>query len=104
MQTRIRVIALALASSFMLWGQANANKAQLSGTVSDPNGAVVPNAAVKIRNVDTGLVRDLKTNDEGQFIAVQLDPGTYEVVAESSGFAATTLKDVALNVGGAVTI
>jgi outer membrane receptor protein involved in Fe transport len=93
-----------LACALAAWGQADANKAQLSGTILDPNGAVVPNASVKIRNVGTGLQRELRSSEVGQFRAVQLDPGTYELVAESAGFAPTTLTGIELAVGAAVNL
>lgn len=86
------------------WGQADANKAQLSGTVLDPKGAVVPNASVKIRNIGTGLLRELRSNEVGQFRAVQLDPGQYELVAQSAGFAPTTLAGIELTVGASVNL
>lgn len=47
-----------------LVAQTDANKAQVNGTVTDPNGAVVPNAVVKIKNSNTGLLRELKSNSE----------------------------------------
>jgi hypothetical protein len=84
------------------WGQADANKGQIVGTVFDARQAVVPNAAVKIRNLDTGFTRDLTTNEAGQYRAVLLDPGRYEIVAQASGFAATTVSGLVLNVGSAV--
>ncbi|MGQ9918470.1 MAG: carboxypeptidase regulatory-like domain-containing protein, partial [Bryobacteraceae bacterium] len=93
---------LLLLCPILTWGQADANRAQLSGTVLDPKAAAVPNATVKIRNVATGLQRELRTNDLGQFRAVQLDPGSYELVAESAGFAPTTLTGIALAVGASV--
>lgn len=93
---------LLLLCPILTWGQADANRAQLSGTVLDPKAAAVPNATVKIRNVATGLQRELRTNDVGQFRAVQLDPGSYELVAESAGFAPTTLTGIALAVGASV--
>lgn len=86
------------------WGQADANRAQLSGTILDPNGAVVPNASVKIRNVGTGVQREIRSNEVGQFRAVQLDPGRYELVAESAGFAPTTLTGIELAVGASVNL
>jgi hypothetical protein len=90
--------------ALLAWGQADANKAQLSGTVLDPKGSAVPNASVKIKNTKTGLQRELTTNGEGEFRAVQLDTGTYEIVAQASGFAAATLQDIVLNVGAAVSL
>lgn len=97
-------VALGLAVSVAAWAQADANKGQILGTITDPNGAVVPNATVTIRNTGTGLQRELKTDLEGQYRAVLLDPGTYEVVAQSSGFAPTTVSGVVLTVGGSVSV
>ncbi len=104
MNRNLRLGVMALLCAIAAWGQADANKAQLSGTVLDPKGAVVPNASVKIRNTGTGLQRELRTSDVGQFRAVQLDPGRYELVAESAGFAPTTLTGIELTVGAAVNL
>jgi hypothetical protein len=58
----------------------------LQGAAKDPNGAVVPGAAVAIRNVETGQERTLTTNDEGFFVAPYLPAGRYEVTASGRGF------------------
>lgn len=94
------VVCLAVAG----WAQTDANKAQLVGTVFDPNNAVVPGASIKIRNVGTGLARDLKTNEAGLYRAVALDPGTYVVEVNSGGFAAQKIDGLVLQVGQAVTL
>jgi len=104
MNRTYRLGMMILACALALWGQADANKAQLSGTVYDPKGAVVPGAAVKVRNVRTGFQRELKTGEEGQFRLVQLDPGSYELTAESAGFAPTTLTGIELGVGASVSL
>ena len=83
----------------LLFAQADANKGQIVGTVYDQNQAVVPGATVKIKNVETGLTRELTTNDVGQYRAVLLDPGRYDVTVTKSGFAANTMAGVVLNVG-----
>lgn len=104
MQPALRVLALLGASAALAFGQADANKAQLSGTVTDPNQAVMPNVTVKIRNAGTGLSREAKTNDAGQYRAVLLDPGVYTVEAEATGFAKASFSNVALSVGQSVTL
>ena len=104
MNRTYRLGMMILACALALWGQADANKAQLSGTVYDPKGAVVPGATVKVRNVRTGFQRELKTGEEGQFRLVQLDPGSYELTAESAGFAPTTLTGIELGVGASVSL
>lgn len=88
--------------SFGLWAQSDANKGQIAGTVYDPNQAVVPGARVVIKNTATGVVREVTTSETGQFRAVLLDPGTYDITVEKSGFAQANLKDVILNVGSTV--
>lgn len=62
------------------------NLGTLRGTVTDPNGAVIPNAAVKITDQTTGLSRDLTTDAEGNYEATALKPGTYKVSVTASGF------------------
>ncbi|WP_321475318.1 TonB-dependent receptor domain-containing protein [uncultured Paludibaculum sp.] len=102
LQLRLGFVHLVLALA--LFGQADANKAQLFGTVLDPKGAAVPGASIRIKNIATGLQRELSSGVDGQYRAVQLDPGTYEVVAQSAGFAQTTLTGVTLGVGSTVDV
>ena len=64
----------------------------ISGTVTDPNGAVVTGAKVTVKNVSTGTIRTAVTGDMGQFSVAQLELGTYEVSIEKSGFKAYTEK------------
>lgn len=104
MRLNLRFGILLLLCALLVWGQADANKAQLSGTVLDPKGAVVPGASIKVRNTATGFLRELKSGAEGQYRAVQLDPGTYEIVAESAGFAPSTLTGISLSVGASLSI
>jgi outer membrane receptor protein involved in Fe transport len=100
---RLRLLVALLVSCATLFGQANANKGQILGTVYDTAGAAVPGAKVTIKNVDTGLTREIETGPEGAYRAVALDPGTYQVTATTSGFAPTTLAGLVLNVGATVT-
>lgn len=104
MRSNIRLGALLLATGCLLFGQADANKAQLLGNVLDPNGASVPNAKITLKNAATGFSRDGMSGGDGSYRFVQLDPGTYEVSAQGTGFATTTLTGVVLNVGAAVTM
>ena len=83
----------------------------LEGTVYDPNVAVVPNATVTLKNVNTGLTRTVTTNDQGRWKVAVLPLGEYKVKVEASGFTAASqnaaveastsnLVDIGLNVGG----
>ncbi|MFN7993722.1 MAG: TonB-dependent receptor [Bryobacteraceae bacterium] len=72
---------------------------QISGTVMDPTGAVVPNATVTLKSVATGLSREVTTNPSGVYAFPNLPPGEYQISAVAGGF--TTVKQQAtLTVGG----
>ncbi len=58
----------------------------LQGTVLDSSGAVVVDAKVVVKDLGTGVTRTLTTNQQGQFAALQLALGLYEVTLEKSGF------------------
>ncbi len=58
----------------------------MSGSVSDPSGAMVPRATVTIKNEGTGLTRTVTTNDAGFYTAPNLPVGSYSVSAMASGF------------------
>jgi hypothetical protein len=59
----------------------------LSGRVIDPSGAVVPNAVVDLKSLDTGTTQTATSNNEGQFRFTLLKPGHYEISTSVSGFA-----------------
>ncbi len=77
---------------------AQSASANLSGSVVDQNGAVVPGANVKVSNTATGLQREVTTNDQGSFTVPLLPPTTYTVRVERQGFAPVEAT-VVLNVG-----
>jgi hypothetical protein len=61
----------------------------LSGTVTDPAGAAIPDASIQVRNTATGLTRDTKTNDQGYWEVRFLPAGKYQVQVETTGFGKT---------------
>lgn len=60
------------------------------GHVQDPSGAPVPNAKVTVENVGTGISNTFSTTSTGDFVFVNLIPGTYNVKVEANGFKATS--------------
>lgn len=76
----------------------------ITGLVTDPNGAVVPNATVVIRNIETNVASTITTNDEGAFVAPLLIPGKYSVAVSGAGFKKTLREGVVLNVGDRLSI
>ena len=70
----------------------------IQGTVSDPNGAVVPNATVTITNKATGQSSKLTTSSGGSYATGALIPGEYQVRVEAKGFQ-TQVLSVPVQVG-----
>src|SRR5258705_8064079 len=58
----------------------------LNGTVTDPSGAVVAGATVKVVNPDTGSERVAETNANGTFDFQTLQPGKYNISVDAKGF------------------
>jgi Carboxypeptidase regulatory-like domain/TonB-dependent Receptor Plug Domain len=73
--------------------------ATLTGTVTDPSGAVVAGATVVVHNEDTGMgIRSVTTSNTGNFNITNLPAGRYTVTVKSAGFQTSVAKDVILNV------
>jgi hypothetical protein len=99
---RLRRSLLSLAflalSAAQLWAQGGATGA-ITGTVTDPSGAVVADANVQIVNQDTGTVaRATKTDSMGTFTAPLLPVGTYTVTVSSSGFREAKFADIGVRI------
>jgi hypothetical protein len=68
------------------------------GTVTDPQGAVIPGAKVTVHNVNTGLERVTQTSADGSYSVPELPIGTYNVTATQSGFQTAVISNVAVDV------
>ena len=71
----------------------------ISGTVTDPQGGVVPNASVTVTNVGTNAKTVVTSNGSGEYRANNLQPGTYTVEVSSGGFAPAKAENVKVEVG-----
>src|SRR5215813_3560470 len=90
------LFALALVAS--VFGQ-QAATATIEGVVTDPNNAAVPGAKVTIKNVDTGMKREITTDASGIYRIAALPPGAYEISAGAEGFTENKYGSVTLTVG-----
>jgi len=70
----------------------------IRGTVLDSSEAVIPNAAVTLTNVSTGLTRSVTCNERGDFDAPSMPLGDYQIAAEASGFQKKIITGVTLQV------
>lgn len=78
--------------------------ANLRGVVSDPSAAAVPGASLTIRNAETGVSRTVTSDSAGNYLAVALSVGTYEIKVTKSGFQDFTRGAIALNIGQEATV
>src|SRR6185295_6925454 len=60
--------------------------ASLTGTVTDPSGAAVPNVHVQLVNLETGFERSGEANVDGRYLFSQIPVGLYRVDASATGF------------------
>jgi Carboxypeptidase regulatory-like domain/TonB-dependent Receptor Plug Domain len=87
------------AISLLLPSFAYCQRAEITGTILDQNGAAVTGVRVVLLNVDQGLKREATTGSEGYFAAPFLQPGHYVVTAQKSGFAVAEINNLDLHVG-----
>ena len=72
---RLSLVGLSLALAFaMATAWAQESRAVLSGTVTDPQGAVVPAASVEVKNLQTNVISKATTNDRGLYTSPPLGP------------------------------
>jgi outer membrane receptor protein involved in Fe transport len=79
---------------FSAAASAQTSKGTLTGTVTDPSGSSVANATVTARGLQNGETRTVTTGNYGDYRITAILPGTYEVKAESQGFAAVVMDHV----------
>lgn len=102
MNKELRMLTLVLFSLFFFFvpvAKTQVTTAALLGTVRDETGAVLPRVNVTIKNVGTGIVRTVMSDDHGRYDAPNLSLGNYEVQAELSGFQTTVRSGITLTVG-----
>src|SRR6202158_4059834 len=95
MKLRLLVVFVLL-SAAMLMGQTF--RGTILGTVTDPSGAVVAGATVKVRNVATGLERTTATSADGSYAVPELPIGSYSVTVSLVGFQTAITSDADVNV------
>ena len=73
------------------------------GQVSDPSGAIVPDAAVTLTDITTNTVRSTSSNDAGRYVFVNVAPGTYDISVSKQGFAVSKTR-LSVSVGLSATV
>src|SRR5947207_15326341 len=101
LRTAIITLLLTLVSAVAL--QAQTATGEVNGTVTDPNGAAVPGAMVKLINQATKGETEATTNQSGYFTFVNLKPASYTLMVETKGFKKSLTNAFALGVSETIT-
>src|SRR5262245_22817387 len=104
----LRRLFLCLATCLILGAPApllaQGGRAEINGTITDAQKAVLPGVAVTATNEETGLVREAVTDGAGRYVIPQLLPGSYTIKAELSGFQPTNRNNMVVRVGEELTV
>ena len=92
----VRSVFALLLLSIALFAQ---DRATLTGVVTDPSGATIPNATVKATNTATNTISETKTTNDGLYTIPYLVPGSYAVEVTAAGFQALKRTEITLGVG-----
>src|SRR5262245_50701512 len=87
------------ADTVAVFAQADVAHSTIKGRVMDPVGAAVSGATITVLNAERGVVRSVKTDGEGAYQIPLLQPGTYELRGDASGFESQVLQEVVVTVG-----
>jgi hypothetical protein len=98
-----RLLLTLLLIGFPLYLMAQAFSS-LNGTVADPSGAVIPNATISIKNIETGVERETKSDGAGRYSFSQVSPGTYRLTAKADGFVEISVRSIELLVNAPATV
>ena len=93
---------LALAMTAIVSAQ-TATTGQIAGTVTDPSGAVISGATLKLDS-QTGIHRESATGESGSFVLSLLPPGHYSLQVAAPGFQSGTAKDIEVKITESVTV
>jgi hypothetical protein len=97
----------ALLLAFVLLGAlpalAQSTSGTITGTVTDPQGAVIADTTITITDPTTKQSRTTKTNGTGQYVLVNIVPGTYDVTAVKAGFSTDQILGLVVSVGAQTT-
>jgi hypothetical protein len=96
-------IAVALSLALSAPAQGQGGPVSLSGTVTAPSGAVVPNAAVSVKNLTMPQSIQTTTDSSGRYEVATLEPGDYELTVSAEGFSTST-RTVTIVAGASTTL
>ncbi|MBV8818867.1 MAG: carboxypeptidase regulatory-like domain-containing protein, partial [Acidobacteriaceae bacterium] len=96
--------ALAFLCAFARIEAQNVSTGSIQGQVTDPSGAAIPGAQVKLVDLATNTPHTETTNSDGRYTFVDVDPGTYRIEISKEGFALSKIEDQKVEVGLVLTL
>jgi len=100
----VLAIAILFSSANSLYAQLGASLSQLNGTVVDQSGRSVAKASITLRETETNRTFSTASNENGFYVFTNVQPGRYELVVETTGFARTIQTGIVLTVGQVATL
>jgi hypothetical protein len=98
-RSRLAIPALIAAATALFAGSpafSQSTFGTFTGTVHDPSGSVVADCIVTVTSNDTSARRSSLTDKEGNYVLVNIEPGSYNLVMQAPGFQPLTFKDLVL--------
>jgi len=99
-----RASMLLILAPFLMFGQSQLGTGSISGSILDPAGHTVADAAIQVVNDDNGLVRKVLSSNTGSFSIPVLPTGRYNLSVERVGFNRSEQKGIEVSVGSTVTL
>ena len=87
-----------------VFSQSRVSSADIKGTVTDQSGAVLQGVTISVISAEKGTVRQVVSDDHGQYLVPLLPPDEYQIRLEMPGFATIIQKGLTLNVGQIVAL
>src|SRR5919201_5457321 len=97
----LSILAL-LSFSVLVWGQGSFGG--LTGNITDPSGAVIPDASIKAVNLNTAATYSGNSTAEGVYLIAGLPPGKYRVSVTKTGFKTTTREPIEVSTATTTTL
>src|SRR6266849_8768059 len=104
MMQMILLLAGLLAHLWCFPANAQVSGGALSGAVTNTSQVAIPGAQVTLKNAATGVARVVMTGAEGLYTSPNLEPGTYEMTVEASGFTTQVRTNIAVTLGAKLVV
>src|SRR5262245_15337900 len=91
-----RIVEIAFFGAWLAGLGFSQGLSSLTGTVTDPTGAIIPDAKVSLADTGTGSQRNTVCDPQGRYAFLQVQPGTYRLTAQAPGFVDVVRENIQL--------